>query len=253
MPPSGLGVPVLTSHAVEVAQQAAGGVGAALAFAANLYYIRLIRQDKATPHPVTWVVWAFIGALGAYSAAAGGAGAGALVPTAYLSVYGLIAYFALRRQLVRRKSALSTVSRRDIGAGLVAVVLALAWRFAELGPGWLAALAVVADFFALWPTLEGAWHEPSTRGERAVWSVDTVAALIGLAAVTWPWHGAAVAFPAYLFLANGAVAVVMWSRRHALATAGDSTDPCDSTQAMPAVPTSSMGSFWLPVDSQVGS
>ena len=48
---------------------------------------------------------------------------------------------------------------------------------------------------SLAPTLRYAWAEPSSGGERRVWAADTLAAALGLSAVTLPWTADAVAYP----------------------------------------------------------
>ena len=197
---------------MSVLQLVTGWGGAVLAFGANLYYIVLIRRGQATPHPVTWVVWTLIGALGAGSAIKAGAGPGALVPVAYALVYLLTSYYALRRLHSRSKADRAALTSYDLLLGVMASSLAVAWKVADLGSGWLAALAVAADSLALAPTLRYAWAEPSSGGERRVWAADTLAAALGLSAVTLPWTAAAAAYPGYLVAGNGCVAAAMWLR-----------------------------------------
>jgi hypothetical protein len=204
-------------------QQGAGYSGALLAFGANLYYIVLIRRQQATPHPVTWMVWTLIGALGAVSTVEAGAGPGALVPIAYAMVYALTSYYAVQQFRSHRRDDENAITRYDLLLGAGAVLLAIAWKVADLGPGWLAALAVTADLFALAPTLRYTWTQPTTGAERQVWITDTLATALGLSAVSLPWTAAAIAYPGYLVAGNASVTAVMWLRsRQRLPSA----DPC---------------------------
>jgi hypothetical protein len=190
-------------------QQGAGYSGALLAFGANLYYIVLIRRQQATPHPVTWMVWTLIGALGAVSTVEAGAGPAALVPIAYAMVYAFTSYYAFLHFRAHRRDDENAITRYDLLLGAGAVLLAIAWK--------------VADLLALAPTLRYTWTQPTTGAERQVWITDTLATALGLSAVSLPWTAAAIAYPGYLVAGNASVTAVMCLRsRQRLPSA----DPC---------------------------
>jgi hypothetical protein len=186
--------------------------GAVIAAGAAVYYLRDIIARNSKPHRVTWAVWTCIGVLGFGTAHSAGAGPGAYVAAVY--VVGAAVTFLLS---LSERYGKAGVSRRDEVLGVLAVGGIVMWRFGGLGNSAAAAVAVLCDAAALWPTVREAWRQPFTEALPA-WVADAVAACCGVIALE-RYTLAAVAYPVYLFIGTGVVVAVLGiSRRRSQAT-----------------------------------
>ena len=182
-----------------------GIVGAAVATVAAIYYVYDIIRGDTRPHRVSWGVWALIAVLGAGSALEGGAGAGAYVSLVYVGLTVIVFLLSLAPKYGKPGG-----EWYDWPLGLAAVGTIVAWQVFGLPVTVAAAVAVAADSAAAWPTLRESYRQPHTES-LPVWAADAVAAALGVAAVA-EYNFASTAFPVYLMVAQGLIAVTLLVR-----------------------------------------
>ena len=183
-----------------------GVIGALIVSVGAIYYLYDIVWGQTRPHRVTWAVWTCIGVLGFGVTDSAGAGPGAYVAGVYTVAY--IVTFLLS---MTRKYGKPGVRPSDIALGVVALAGVGLWRFGGLGDTPAAALAIVCDAAAVWPTLREAWLQPHSES-LPTWSADVVGSALGVAAVTNASF-AANAYPAYLLVANALVLAALLGGR----------------------------------------
>jgi hypothetical protein len=91
--------------------------------------------------------------------------------------------------------------------GLGALAL---WRWGMLDTDVAALVAITFQLPALWPTLREAWRQPAHESLGS-WSSDVVGHTLALTAIA-QFTPAAVAYPAYEFIATASVALVLRRR-----------------------------------------
>jgi hypothetical protein len=186
--------------------EAAGLCGGIIVAIASAAYIVDVLRGGSRPQRVSWAVWSVIGVLGLGASTSGGAGAAAYPAAVYAVAYVVTFLLSLSPRYAKPGG-----ERYDIPLLVLALVGVLLWRFGPLTDGPAVALAIVCDGAALWPTLRGAWHDPSTES-RSVWTFESLGNALALAALTHASF-AAVAYPVYLLAATASVAIVLAIRR----------------------------------------
>jgi hypothetical protein len=172
-----------------------------------VYLVHASRKSRTTPPElVSWVAWTVLAGVLAVSALVTGQ-----VPAAvYVAADGVMGAATLAVVVRRGDWTMGPVDWAcGAGAGVSLMLLA-----AARSPAAATVAAVAADACACGPTLTHAWHEPRDEPWTAFagWAAGGVLALT--AAQGGAGHGiTAVVSPAYLLAANGAVAVVIVSRR----------------------------------------
>jgi hypothetical protein len=189
---------------------------AVVSVAGSVPIIRDTLGGKDKPVPVSWLLWAGILAVGGFAALEAGQIPAAVYLIACASECAVVGVLALRIPAADRDPPV-TVNlpgarqvRLDLtclagGAGglvLLAVVRA---------PRAAVAVSVATDLLAYIPTMVHAWQEP---GEET-WSTYALYAAGALLALVVADHRvfAAVAYPAYLLVADTAVSYIILTRR----------------------------------------
>jgi len=188
-----------------VAKEILGSVGALIALGASLYYIYHIIKGSTRPQRITWGVWALAALLGFATAKAGGAGPGVYVIAVYVFLTSIVFILSLFPKYGKPDR-----EQYDFLVGFLAVSGIIAWKFFNLPLDFAAAVAVIADALALWPTLRGTWRQPDSEPIQ-VWAADAVAALFGVIAVTEK-NFASMAFPVYLALGQTLIVIILLRR-----------------------------------------
>jgi hypothetical protein len=190
-----------------------GGVGGTLAVVAGLLYILDIVRGATRPQKVTWAVWCLIGVLGTGGTFKAGSGAGSIVPLAYLMISFVVLLLCLFGYSKPGGQPYDWI------LGLVVSIILICWRYGNWNAYVAVSVAVCADLSVTWLTIRDTWIDPCSESAVA-WCLSSVGASFGLAAVEHISFSA-VAYPAYLAMANSATAgIIVLRRRRAAATPG---------------------------------
>ena len=185
----------------------AAALGAVLACAGNLAYLRDIRAGRTFPHRGAWLVWSVIAVVAALSHAA----AGGRWSLAVLSVQGLGCLIILGHAL-----------RRGVG-GITAGNLVLVATAGTGIAGWLAlsdpiaatCSAALADAAALAGVVPKIWRQPDSE-TCSTYALASATGLLG-ALASQSTAPAVLIFPVYYCAANAIVTrLIIVRRRQAL-------------------------------------
>lgn len=171
-----------------------------------LPYIAQIIWGRVRPERATWFVWSVILALAVWSYRESGANdsiwflVGDLVVT--VAIFGL--------SLWRGRGGWT---QPDIICMVIAATSLLLWGFSGL-PLFALWGVLIADIAALIPTLVKSLHDPNSES-TTTYICSSIAALCGFIAVG-QWNFSLLFYPAYLFLANFVVAMVVWVGKYQL-------------------------------------
>lgn len=92
------------------------------------------------------------------------------------------------------------------------VIVALVLYFIFNAPLWSLIMGIVADIFAIIPTIENAWKHPKDEDLNA-WILVCAASLIGLGATNWTFskESMSILLPTfYLILVDGIITWLIW-------------------------------------------
>lgn len=169
--------------------------GSLFALVGFLDYYRTIIWGRTRPSPVSWGVWSLISLLGLFSAEAGGAGVGTIVVATFFVLIVGTFLLSLSRKYGDREWA-----AYELWLGAAAAVTLILWKVLDLPDGLAVSVAVLADGFAVWPTLKKAWLRTDTEPVRP-WVFGTIGFGFGILAVE-DINYVSMAYPAYLFVSN---------------------------------------------------
>jgi hypothetical protein len=189
---------------------------AVLSAAGSVPVIRNTLRGKDKPVPVSWLLWAGILAIGGVAALDAGQVPAAVYLIACAAECALVGVLALRIPAADRDPPVTVRLPRAghirldlicLAGGVVGLVLLAAVR----APGAAVAVSVATDLLAYIPTMVHAWHEPG----QETWSTYALYASGALLALVVADHRvfAAVAYPAYLLVADTAVSYIILTRR----------------------------------------
>ncbi len=170
-----------------------------------LTYFRDIFRGCTKPERASWFIWSILGIIAFSSQYAEGARA-SLWATA-VQTLGIIVTF-----LLSFKYGTGGLARRDIVAVIVATIGLLAW-YGTKQPVYALMLVILVDGAGMLPTLIKTYEEP--RSETLfTWGCDCLAGLLAMIAVG-SLNIILLAYPLYLFIANGAeiMVIILGSRR----------------------------------------
>lgn len=164
----------------------------------GIYIWQTAKKDGIQPHPLSWLLWAFVSAIATLAQQAEGAGPGNWVTgfTAFVCVIiGLITIFKYDWDFSRSE-------RISFATGVVAAVFVVGKN-----PSAAALLATIADVIGYYSTIRKGWVAPYTDSATsfALNSVKFIPALLALNAysvATW-------LYPATLVIMNGGVAIML--------------------------------------------
>lgn len=193
---------MLTAHAV------LGYSGAITVAGAGVYYIWDVLTGDSRPHSGTWLVWGVIGILGLNVTRHAGAGPGSYAAAVYTALYLITFLISLHPRFGK-----PGLEWYDWPLSALAIAGVALWRFGTLPAIPAVLLAIACDAVAWSMTLRETWRNPASES-RIAWAGDTLGTALCLLAVDHHTV-AAMAYPAYLFGSNAAVALTAMLRRTA--------------------------------------
>jgi hypothetical protein len=178
---------------------------AAVTIAGDLLYIACALRGPGEPEAVSWIVWTAVIGISAGAAVA----AGNLDDAAYLAACSAgcftIGLLTVRAGLAWSWEDVTCLAIAALALGLLIVVHA---------PQGAAGLTMIADFTGYLPTVARAWKNP--RKEILLsWVLWGCGAAAGTQVAGWP-VSATTAWPWYMLVTVGAMAVMLAGRRVAL-------------------------------------
>lgn len=166
-------------------------------------YVRDIVKSETRPHRGSFLIWMVLGLIAIFSQMADGATWSLLLPAA--DTLAVVVIFALSI-----KYGTGGLNKKDMAALIAAAAGLGLWYFTE-EPLTALLTAIGVDALATLLTLIKTYADPHSE----TFSSWLLASLGGLAAVcaVGVWSFDLLIYPVYIFLANGAVNVVMLLRR----------------------------------------
>ncbi len=130
-------------------------IGALLAIAGNLPYLKEVIKKRIQPHPYTWFIWAIVSGVTFFGQVAKGAGFAAIAFGASEIFTIIIFFFSLRY-------GFKNIPKNDIYFLVAALLGIIPWLM--LGdPTWSVIIMVVIDIIAFIPTLKKTRDTPKTE------------------------------------------------------------------------------------------
>ncbi len=179
-----------------------GIVSAVIALSAIIPYIVSIVGNKTEPHPISWCLWALIGAVTLITYWASGAR-----DTLWLAVVNLLGPLTIA--ILSFKYWDGTIRKFDYLCMGISIAALIVWIVSG-NPVWGLTLNIVADCFAALPTIVKTYRQPESEDIKA-WIVYLIAYLLGLVAAG-KWIYGIIVFPLYL-TALALTMVVLISRK----------------------------------------
>lgn len=178
-------------------------LGALIILTGNAAYARDTVRGNTQPNRVSWGLWALAPMIAFAAEVVQGVGLNAVLALAV----GVGPLLVVAASLMDPK-AYARVTPFDAGCGVLSLIALGAW--AATGRGNVAILlSILADFLAAIPTIRKAYRFPHT--EHAIAFVSGVAgsAITLLTIKAADWGFASVAFPAYILLDSGLIALLI--------------------------------------------
>lgn len=169
-----------------------------LAFGSPMVYAYSILKGEAKPHRVTRLVLLTTTTLSTLSLFA-------QHDTVAIWLSGVSFLQASFIFLLSLKYGWGHWSKQDMVCMAISFIGIVLWQTTS-NPLFGLMASIVADFFGMIPTLVKTYYHPESE-DWHFFAIDTVAGLLNLLAIT-TWTFGAVAFPAYIFAINLAVAVL---------------------------------------------
>jgi hypothetical protein len=166
-------------------------------------YIRDVMRGRTRPHRGTWLIWSSLALVALASQLADGAEWSVVMVAVQALATGVIFAFSIRRG----EGGLSPV---DITLITIAALGVMGWLvFSE--PVVATACVVAADTLGVAMMLPKTWRDPASE-TLVTYVLASAAGLLSTFAVG-AIEASLLLYPAYFFLANGLIAVVIVSRR----------------------------------------
>ncbi len=179
-------------------------LGVLINFAGTYTYIRDTLRGSTKPNRVTWFLWSIAPLIGAVAAFYGGV-SWAVVPVLMTGLCPLLVFAAS----FWNSNAYWKLEKFDYACGAFSVLALILWAVTR-EPVIAIIFAIIADAFAALPTLFKSWTDPETETAFAY-----VAAGLSVIAsfIVAPPSFIAYAFPVYLVVINGVMALVIILKR----------------------------------------
>jgi len=130
-------------------------IGALLAIAGNVPYLRDVIKKRIQPHPYTWFIWAIVSGVTFFGQVARGAGVAAIA-------FGASEVFTIIIFLFSLQYGFKNIPKND-SYFLVAALLGIVPWVILKDPTWSVIVMVAIDLVAFIPTLRKAWYKPKTE------------------------------------------------------------------------------------------
>ena len=180
-------------------------LGAAVQLFGTASYIKDTLKGKTKPNKITWLLWATAPLIA--TAAAISDGVGLAVLPVFISGFGLLLVFL---SSFANKEAYWKLEKFDYVCGACSILALLLWWITK-NPTIAILFSILSDFFAAIPTLTKAWKYPETENPDA-YTYSLFNSLTSFFAISH-WNFSSVAFPAYLTIANIALAYAVLRKK----------------------------------------
>ncbi len=178
-------------------------LGALIILTGNAAYARDTVRGNTQPNRVSWALWALAPMIAFAAEVVQGVGLDAVLTLAV----GFGPLLVVAASYLDPK-AYARVTPFDAGCGVLSLVALGAW--AATGRGNVAILlSILADFLAAIPTIRKAYRYPHTEHAVAFVSGVLGSAITLLTIKADEWSFASVAFPAYILLDSGLIAILI--------------------------------------------
>jgi hypothetical protein len=170
-------------------------------------YVRDTLRRSTRPHRGSWLIWTVLAVVASLSQRADGATWSLVMCAVQVVMDGLVLALAVRfgtGALTGPEALLLALA----GAGVAG------WVLAD-DPMVATACVVAADLAAFALMVPKSWRDPGSE-TLSTFAIASVGGALATAAVTEP-RASLLLYPAYFCVANGAVALLLWQRRRALA------------------------------------
>lgn len=162
-------------------------------------YVYSILAGKTTPHPITWILWAFMGGLSLFFYWDLGAR-----DTIWIAVVNFVGPFIAATLSLKYwdwKDGFNSFEYACLVFSIISIVIWIVSR----DPVLALTFNIIADALAALPTLVKAYRQPETESTWS-WGVAAVGAALSLVAIREWSYGVAV-LPLYLFALYAALAL----------------------------------------------
>ncbi|HSW79979.1 MAG TPA: hypothetical protein VLG47_04340 [Candidatus Saccharimonadales bacterium] len=184
-----------------------GIVSGLLPLIAGFPYIKDILKKKTKPHRSAFLIWTVLGTIAFLTQAANGATWSLLLTAADTLVTLAIFLFAI-------KYGTGGYSKRDIGALLLAGIGLIIWYFTKQ-PMTALLITIGVDAIGAVLTIIKTYEDPQSETFSS-WLLASLGGLFAALAVG-ELSFALLVYPLYIFIANGAVDVVILIRKQKIA------------------------------------
>jgi hypothetical protein len=182
-------------------------LGALIILTGNAAYARDTVRGNTQPNRVSWMLWALAPMIAFAAQVVQGVGLNAVLTLAV----GLGPLLVVAASFLDPK-AYARVTPFDAACGVLSLLALGAW--AATGRGNVAILlSILADFLAAIPTIRKAYRDPESEHAVAFLSGVAGAAITLLTIKPDDWGFASVAFPAYILLDSGLIALLILAPR----------------------------------------
>lgn len=130
-------------------------IGALLAVAGNLPYLRDVIKKRVQPHPYTWFIWSIVSGVTFFGQVAKGAGATAIA-------FGASEIFTIIIFLFSLRYGFKKIPKNDSYFFIAALLGIVPWIILK-DPTWSVVIMVSIDLVAFIPTLKKTWSQPKTE------------------------------------------------------------------------------------------
>lgn len=130
-------------------------IGALLAVAGNLPYLRDVIKKRIQPHPYTWFIWSIVSGVTFFGQVAKGVGAAAIA-------FGASEIFTIIIFLFSLRYGFKKIPKNDSYFFIAALLGIVPWIILK-DPTWSVIIMVSIDLVAFIPTLKKTWSQPKTE------------------------------------------------------------------------------------------
>ncbi len=130
-------------------------IGALLAVAGNLPYLRDVIKKRVQPHPYTWFIWSIVSGVTFLGQVAKGAGVAAIA-------FGASEIFTIIIFLFSLRYGFKKIPKNDSYFFIAALLGIVPWIILK-DPTWSVIIMVSIDLVAFIPTLKKTWSQPKTE------------------------------------------------------------------------------------------
>ncbi len=176
-------------------------LGAFIFSIGSISYIIDTFKGKAKPNRVTFLLWAIAPLIAFFSEISQGVGLQSLLPF----IVGFFPILIFLASFVNKKAEWK-ITNFDIACGVLSLLGLFFWFVTKIG-NIAIIFSIMADGLAALPTLKKSYYYPKTEN---VWIYLTGAIYAGITLPTIKtWNFPHYAFPAYLFIVNTILAVLI--------------------------------------------